>query len=126
MYVSNVSSKYYRVRELFQCVEDAHHEVHSVVMNGDILEMWYFDMSKPPPTNEELLKLWVSDTEFPALAKLRKSIKNLTENLDVKVSLVFCYTKLLLRYILQCLPFYLDKTFIVIYGHLSTSILMIH
>ena len=53
--------------------------------------MWYFDMSKPPPTNEELLKLWVSDTEFPALAKLRKSIKNLTENLDVKVSLIFFY-----------------------------------
>ncbi len=76
---------YCRVRELLECIENAHHEVHTIVLNGDILEMWYFDLNKPPPTNEELLKLWLSDTEFPALVKLRKSIKNLTENLDVKV-----------------------------------------
>ena len=73
-----------RIRPFMQHLLSAAHEVHTFVMNGDVLEMWYGHMDDPPLTIDEWMEWWTSG-DVNGLDNFRQAVRRLAEEKGVKV-----------------------------------------
>ena len=73
-----------RTEDLMERLCSASDQLHTVVMNGSILEMWHGDVIEPPMTTEQYLELWRSG-EVSGLRTLIDNVKFLATEKSVKV-----------------------------------------
>ena len=75
-----------RITYFMDEIEAEADNIHSVILNGDVLELWYFEIDEVPPTLEQAKAKWTNPKTYPpGLDVLKRRISVLTDKHGIKV-----------------------------------------